>query len=147
MHVLRCILLVAVSPFVAVEAVGQSLPASSGIRERFQQIQNRWVYQAQQLAAKCEANGQSDQVDAIRQLIERPDSDVISIPVLSTSGQPSHPDGAGSLSVEMQRELTRIRKPFAKELFELANAAYRAGDISLCYDLVREVIRQPGVGG
>lgn len=121
-------------------AIVASAAPTDSIRERHEQLRDRWANQVEQLAAKCEAQGLNDAAETIRQLLRTADSGVISIPVFSTNGQSAAASTAGTPKPEWQLALTKIRKQYAKDLFELATNAFRAGDISFCYDIVREVI-------
>jgi hypothetical protein len=117
-----------------------NVAATDSIRERHEQLHTRWAGQVEQLAAKCEAQGQNEAAETIRQLLRTSYSGVISIPVISTNGQTATALTTGTPKPEWQLALTRLRKQCAKELFDLATNAFRAGDISFCYDLVRETI-------
>jgi hypothetical protein len=129
---------------VAVSLAGLGCFASAAvadnIRDRHEQLHARWANQTEQLAAKCEAQGQTDAAATIRSLLGSTDSGVISVKVFSANGQSGAPANPGTGKAEWQLALTKSRKQYAKDLFELSTAAFRAGDISQCYDLVREVI-------
>jgi hypothetical protein len=114
--------------------------AADEVRERYQQLHSRWESQAEQLAARCEAAGQSDAAEAIRRLIQPPEkSDVISIPILPHAG-PEPTTNPNASRSDSPQALARLRKQYARELFELAEAAFHTGDVSACYELLREII-------
>lgn len=121
------------------EARGQSNVVSANVRQRYQQLANRFEGQLKQLATKYEDQGQSEAGVAIRELLVPREEELLTVQVFQTNGQPAAATPPAPRQ-EWQVALTRIRKQHAKELFDLAATAFRAGEVSLSYDLVREVI-------
>ncbi|MBI3463184.1 MAG: hypothetical protein HY000_09015 [Planctomycetes bacterium] len=123
------------------------------LRARHEQLRNRWMATAKQLAERHEFKGQTAEAEAIRQLIEPPTTEVLSISVLPSNGQsvgmksvrndgrvPTGSVAAPSTAQDWQVALAQSRKQHAMDLFELARVAFQAGEISYCYELVREVV-------
>jgi hypothetical protein len=132
--------IVVYSGTLSVLVVSAAVAATESVRDRYEQLHARWANQIEQLATKYETQGPDDAVQAIRQLRRTTDSGVISIPVIATNGQSAATATSQATKQEWQLALTRVRKQYAKDLYELATNAFRAGDISFCYDLVREVL-------
>jgi hypothetical protein len=130
--------LVCVTAFIWCLRLEASHPADD-VRARLDRLHARWAQQVEQLALRYESQGETAGARSIRQILDQPETRGMSIRVLPPSG--SNPDGRPATdNSEWQTALARLRKQHARELFELATAAFRAGDVSLCYDLVREVI-------
>jgi len=123
-------------------AAAQDGFAGSALRDRSLKLHEKWTGQAEQLADKLDADGESAGAEAVRKLIRPAATGVISIPILPTTGPgtTAAPGNSAEKKPEWQLALARIRKQHARELYELAPAAFRAGDATLCYDVMREVI-------
>jgi hypothetical protein len=135
-------------------AAAQPAPDAGELRVRHEQLRTRWTNAAQQLAERYESKGQTEEAESIRQVIEPRSTATLSISVLplngsstaaATNARSEHRSAGGNAAVpvkppEWQVALAITRKQYAKELFDLARAAFQAGEISHCYDLVREVV-------
>ena len=97
--------------------------------------------QAAQAAEQCEAQGKVADALAIREKLEPARGQTISIPLLGMPDLPAARTGdADAKRRGWPSLLDRARKQYARDLFDLAAAAYRVGDVSTCYELVCEVI-------
>jgi hypothetical protein len=128
--------------FVVAVSLSSGLRAAESaddLRVRYDQLQTRWLQQAEQLAARYEEQGDAEAAEAIRGVIAPAPDRPFVFRLLPAS--PSAAAGtAGPDRPQWQVNWTRLRKQHANELFDLARAAFRVSDISLCYDLLRGVI-------
>jgi hypothetical protein len=119
-----------------VTARGAIAADAAPLRDRHTQLREPFVREVERIAARCEARGQADEAAAVRRVIEPRGAGALSIPILPNPSPPATADEQPEWSVA----LARVRREHARELFELARAAFQAGEISFCYDLVREVV-------
>jgi len=119
-------------------AAARPAPLAYGepLRERHAQLKVPLVREVERIAAECEARGETDSAASVRRVIEPRRAGVLSIPILANPSPPSANGDQPAWSVA----LARVRREYARDLFDLARAAFQAGEISYCYDLVREVV-------
>ena len=112
---------------------------SSDTRSRYEELRANWVAQSEQLAAQCEAAGQGELADSIRDALSPPGHSLENLPVPQFQIASTTAKNPPSRS-EAQATWAKLRKQYGRDLFDLAGKAFRAGEVSTSYDLVREVL-------
>lgn len=118
----------------------QRAASATDLRAPHGQLRSRWLAEVTQIADQCAARGHQAESEEIRRLLQPPERGVLRISVLPTIGPPAATAPVRSSQSPCQAALSRVEKQYARKLFQLARAAFRAGDIAYCYDLVREVV-------
>ncbi len=135
-------------PVPAQAAEGPAWPDVTGaLRQRLEQLQRRWLAQVRAMRESCQHVGAADLVAELDQWLQEPTDDLIRFRVPSTFGAPAdkrpgllcEPNG-GTSQGPLRAAWQRLRRQHARELFELASEAFRAGRIALCYELLWQVI-------
>jgi hypothetical protein len=111
-------------------------------RHQHQVLRGQFAADAGKLADRCMQAGQAELADEIRRfLVERPD-DGLSFRAVAMAGDPCRPATTESPATDDARaEFDKLRQQYAKRLYELAVTTFRDGQITLSYDLVREVVQ------